>query len=104
MNIETIIDKLGIEQLSEMQKEVADAILHSNKDVMVVSPTGSGKTLAYLLPLIQRLDPQSGVVQAVVIVPGRELALQSSEVLKNIGCGIRSLSLYGGRSAMDEHR
>ncbi len=104
MNIETIIDKLGIEQLSEMQKEVADAILHSNKDVMVVSPTGSGKTLAYLLPLIQRLDPQSDAVQAVVIVPGRELALQSSEVLKNIGCGIRSLSLYGGRSAMDEHR
>ena len=104
MNIETIIDKLGIEQLSEMQKEVADAILHSNKDVMVVSPTGSGKTLAYLLPLIQRLDPQSGVVQAVVIVPGRELALQSSEVLKNIGCGIRSLSLEGGRSAMDEQR
>lgn len=104
MNIETIIDKLGIEQLSEMQKEVADALLHSNKDVMVVSPTGSGKTLAYLLPLIQRLDPQSGVVQAVVLVPGRELALQSSEVLKNIGCGIRSLSLYGGRSAMDEHR
>lgn len=104
MNIETIIDKLGIEQLSEMQKEVADAILHSNKDVMVVSPTGSGKTLAYLLPLIQRLDPQSDAVQAVVIVPGRELALQSSEVLKNIGCGIRCLSLYGGRSAMDEHR
>lgn len=104
MNIETIIDKLGIEQLSEMQKEVADAILHSNKDVMVVSPTGSGKTLAYLLPLIQRLDPQLDAVQAVVIVPGRELALQSSEVLKNIGCGIRSLSLYGGRSAMDEHR
>lgn len=104
MNIETIIDKLGIEQLSEMQKEVADAILHSNKDVMVVSPTGSGKTLAYLLPLIQRLDPQSDAVQAVVIVPGRELALQLSEVLKNIGCGIRSLSLYGGRSAMDEHR
>lgn len=104
MNIETIIDKLGIEQLSEMQKEVADAILHSNKDVMVVSPTGSGKTLAYLLPLIQRLDPQSDAVQAVVIVPGRELALQSSEVLKNIGCGIRFLSLYGGRSAMDEHR
>ena len=34
MNIETIIDKLGIEQLSEMQKEVADAILHSNKDAM----------------------------------------------------------------------
>ena len=39
MNIETIIDKLGIEQLSEMQKEVADAILHSNKDVgLFVAP------------------------------------------------------------------
>lgn len=49
MNIETIIDKLGITP-NAMQQDAFNAILHSNKDVVVLSPTGSGKTLAYLLP------------------------------------------------------
>lgn len=103
MNIETIIDKLGITP-NAMQQDAFNAILHSNKDVVVLSPTGSGKTLAYLLPLVQRLDASIDRVQAVVVVPGRELALQSLNVLKNLGCGLRAMSLYGGRPTMDEHR
>lgn len=104
MNIEKIINKLGIDSLSEMQKDVSDAVLRSDKDVVVLSPTGSGKTLAYLLPIMQRLDSESDEVQAVVIVPSRELALQSANVLTSIGCGIRTMSLYGGKPTMDEHR
>lgn len=103
MNTDSIASKLGFE-LNDMQKEVSEAILHSDKDIVVLSPTGSGKTLAYLLPFMQILDVQSSDVQAVVIVPGRELALQSSNVLQSAGCGIRSISLYGGRPTMDEHR
>ena len=103
MNIETIIDKLGITP-NAMQQDAFNAILHSNKDVVVLSPTGSGKTLAYLLPMVQRLDASIDRVQAVVVVPGRELALQSLNVLKNLGCGLRAMSLYGGRPTMDEHR
>lgn len=53
MNIETIISKLGIEP-NPMQEEAFQAVLHSDKDVVVLSPTGSGKTLAYLLPLVHR--------------------------------------------------
>ncbi len=98
-----ILKKLGI-TLNEMQKATADAVLHTNKDVVVMSPTGSGKTYAYLLPLVQRMDVASDEVQAVILVPGRELALQSATVLKDMGCGVRSLALYGGRAAMDEHR
>ena len=75
-----ILSKLGI-TLNAMQEATADAILHTNKDVVVLSPTGSGKTYAYLLPLIQRLDASSDALQAVVLVPGRELALQSANVL-----------------------
>lgn len=104
MNTSEVINKLGFEQLNDMQVDVSEAILHSDRDVVVLSPTGSGKTLAYLLPLLQRIDRQSAEVQAIVLVPGRELALQSSNVLKSAGCGIRSMSLYGGRPAMDEHR
>ncbi len=104
MNIQKILDKLRIEQLNEMQQHAAEAILRSDGDVVLLSPTGSGKTLAYLLPLIQLLDSSSEAVQALVVVPGRELAMQSDTVLKNMGSGFRSASCYGGRTAMDEHR
>ena len=82
----TILQKLGIEELNAMQLAASEAILHSNKDVVILSPTGSGKTLAYLLPLVQLLDASKDDVQAVVIVPGRELALQSATVLKVPKC------------------
>ena len=101
---ERILQKLGISELNAMQEAAADALLHTHKDVVVVSPTGSGKTLAYLLPLVERLNVQSDEVQAVVVVPGRELALQSCLVLKEMGSGLRAMSLYGGRPTMDEHR
>lgn len=104
MDKEKIFSKLDIEELNLMQKETADAVLHSSNDVIVLSPTGSGKTLAYLLPLAKRLSADVDEVQAVVIVPGRELAIQSQSVLANIGTGLRSMALYGGRPTMDEHR
>ncbi|MBQ5407523.1 MAG: DEAD/DEAH box helicase [Prevotella sp.] len=87
-----------------MQQHAAEAILCSDGDVVLLSPTGTGKTLAYLLPLIQQLDATSDDVQALVVVPGRELALQSDTVLRDMGSGIRSASCYGGRATMDEHR
>ena len=81
-----------------------NAILHGNQDVVVLSPTGSGKTLAYLLPVSQLVDAADDEPQAIVVTPGRELALQSATVLKNMGSGLRSMACYGGRAAMDEHR
>lgn len=87
-----------------MQLEAGNAILRSRNDVIILSPTGSGKTLAYLLPMAQLLDSKNDAVQALVVVPGRELALQSDRVLKSMGSGLRSQSCYGGRAAMDEHR
>lgn len=90
--------------LSAMQERVGATIRNGSGDVVVLSPTGSGKTLAYLLPLVQLIDANSDALQAVVVVPGRELAQQSAEVLKSMGSGIRSMACYGGRMAMDEHR
>ncbi len=104
MDTDKILVKLGISELNAMQKEAMDVILRKNDDVVILSPTGSGKTLAYLLPLIQKLDARLDQVQMLVVVPGRELALQSQTVLKNMGSGLRSMALYGGRAAMDEHR
>ena len=99
-----MLEKLGITELNDMQREACDAILRGRKDVVVLSPTGTGKTLAYLLPLVQLVDDGREDVQALVVVPGRELALQSDRVLKDMGCGRRSMACYGGRTAMEEHR
>lgn len=103
LDIEKILAKLGFAGLNPMQQDVLHAVLHSDRDVVVLSPTGSGKTLAYLLPLVQILDAGNDEVQAVVVVPGRELALQSSTVHRSLGSGLRSCSCYGGRMTMDEH-
>lgn len=103
MMIDRILAKLGIEP-NAMQQDVMHAILHSDKDVVVFSPTGSGKTLAYLLPLVQLVDASDDEPQAVIVTPGRELALQSETVLKNMGSGLRAMACYGGRATMDEHR
>ena len=108
MDIEKILTKLHISELNEMQQHAAEAILGSDGDVVLLSPTGTGKTLAYLLPLVQLIDHSPLTIDhwptALVITPGRELALQSDNVLKSMGCGLRSTACYGGRAAMDEHK
>ena len=104
MDMNRILEKLGIDELNAMQQDAIQAIVRSRNDVVVLSPTGTGKTLAYLLPLSELLNVQSEEVQALVVVPGRELALQSDNVFKGMGTDLRSQSCYGGRTAMDEHR
>lgn len=91
-------------RLNQMQLDTYREVTGTDADVVVVSPTGSGKTLAYMLPLAGMIDVSSDAVQAVVIVPNRELALQSAEVMCRFGLHIRTVCCYGGRPAMDEHR
>ena len=98
------LEKLGITQLNDMQQEAHEAILHGQQDVVVLSPTGTGKTLAYLLPLVEMLDANQREPQALVIVPGRELAMQSDRVMRDMGSPLHSAACYGGRTAMEEHR
>ncbi len=104
MKIQDILQRLNIESLNKMQYQAGDVMVNTDSDLVILSATGSGKTLAYLLPLAGMLNPESDELQAVVIVPGRELALQSHDVFTRMGCGLRSMALYGGRAAMDEHR
>lgn len=97
------LTKLAITTLTPMQEEALSACRKSN-DVILLSPTGTGKTLAYLLPLIERLKLGVEGVQAMVIVPSRELALQIDSVVKSMSLPWKAMSVYGGRAAMDEHR
>lgn len=97
------LDKLAIATLTPMQ-ETALHTAREGKDMILLSPTGTGKTLAYLLPLIERLQSSPLGVQAMVIVPSRELALQIESVIKAMSLPWKAMSVYGGRAAMDEHR
>lgn len=103
MEIQDILRNLQIEQLTPMQEATREAY-HENKDLVLLSPTGSGKTLAFLLPLVQSLKTNVQGVQAVVLVPSRELALQIETVFKSMGTPFKAMSCYGGRPAMEEHR
>lgn len=98
-----ILNKLGF-TLNEMQQTTYDTIIQSKQDVLLLSPTGSGKSLAFLLPLAAMLRSDVPEIQAIVVVPSRELALQLSTVWKNMGTGMRTLACYGGRPAMEEHK
>lgn len=60
--------------------------------------------MAYLLPLLGTLDADASEVQALVLVPSRELALQTSDVVKKMATPVRAVACYGGRPAMEEHR
>mgnify|MGYP003306965713 CR=1 FL=1 len=97
------LGKLAITELTPMQEEALTAC-RQHRDVILLSPTGTGKTLAYLLPLIERMQVGVAGVQAIVIVPSRELALQIDTVWRSMALPWKAMSVYGGRAAMDEHR
>lgn len=102
MTTKEILWNLKIDSLTAMQNTAIEAF-RKNDNIVLLSPTGSGKTLTYLLPLAQCLSSDK-TVQAVVLVPSRELAIQIELVFKNMKTGLGVMSCYGGRPAMDEHR
>lgn len=97
------LSRLGIDILNAMQQEVVQQY-RKHPHLVLLSPTGSGKTLAYLLPLVSQLDAASDELQAVVLVPSRELAVQTCDTLRKLAPDCRCMACYGGRAAMEEHR
>jgi ATP-dependent RNA helicase DeaD len=96
---------MGISQPSPIQARAIPVLL-AGKDVIGQARTGSGKTLAFGLPLIERCDHAQRAVQALVLVPTRELASQVGDVLARLGQPkrLRVTLLYGGRSLVPERR
>lgn len=88
----------GIEIPTPIQVQAIPPLL-AGHDVIGQSRTGSGKTIAFGLPLVERLDPSQRQVQALVLVPTRELASQVGDVLTSLdgGRGLRVAQLIGGR-------
>jgi ATP-dependent RNA helicase DeaD len=97
------IAKMGITEPTPIQ-EATIPVLLAGRDVIGQARTGSGKTLAFTIPMIERCEPSRRSVQAVVLVPTRELAIQVAAVARVLA-EKRSLTvtlLYGGHSLEPE--
>lgn len=95
MNLESIFQKLQIQDMNQMQKSTYTAT-ENETDVILLSPTGSGKTLAFLFPLLRNLKKENTGIQAMILVPARELALQIEQVFKQMGTDFKVSICYGG--------
>jgi ATP-dependent RNA helicase DeaD len=95
--MQAAFQRAGWTEMMQVQAMTIPYML-DRRDLMVQSRTGSGKTGAYLLPMLERLDSSKPNVQALILVPTRELALQvSKEAELLIGdSGLRSVAVYGG--------
>jgi ATP-independent RNA helicase DbpA len=98
--IDRILKNLKIAALNEMQRAAIDSVV--KRDTVILSPTGSGKTLAFLIPLLTRLDKTKKGIQALILVPSRELGLQIEQVFKSMGTGFKVNCFYGGHPVRTE--
>lgn len=92
-----ILKNLAIPSFNEMQEAVIKIAAKSN-NLMLLAPTGSGKTLAFLIPLIDMLRSDVVGVQAIIVVPSRELAIQIEQVFKLMKTSFKVSCCYGGHS------
>lgn len=93
------IADMGFEEATPIQSQSIPPILSGN-DLIGQAQTGTGKTCAFGIPAIEMIDPQIDSIQVLVLCPTRELAIQSSEELRNVlkyKDGIRILPVYGGQ-------
>lgn len=93
------IEQKGFTEPSEVQQKTIPLIFEG-KDIITQSKTGTGKTAAFSIPLLQLVDPSKKSIQAIVIVPTRELAMQVQKELHSLGegQGVYSLPVFGGQS------
>lgn len=98
-NILKAVEKAGFEEPSPIQ-ELTIPLALEGKDVIGQAQTGTGKTAAFGLPTLDKIDTSRHVVQALVIAPTRELAVQGQEELFRFGRekGVKVRSVYGGSS------
>src|SRR5689334_5543528 len=101
--VRAAITQMGITTPTPIQAQAIPFLLEG-RDVIGQARTGSGKTLAFALPIVQRCDPGQRGVQALVLVPTRELAVQVGSVMEPLARArrLQLQLLYGGRSLVPE--
>ena len=104
--LERAIADLGFETPSAIQAQAVPALL-DGRDIVGVAQTGTGKTAAFGLPLLAAVDPQLGAVQAVVLTPTRELAMQVADAIQSFAThlpGLTVVPVYGGSPFLPQQR
>ncbi len=93
------IQRRGLETTTPVQAGCIPPMMDW-QDVIAKAPTGTGKTFAYGIPIVEHIDPEEDCVQAVILAPTRELAIQITDELRDVSIfrpGVRTVCLYGGQ-------
>lgn len=97
------IFEAGFEKPLPIQEELIPMAL-AGRDILARAKNGTGKTASFVIPLLQQLKPKLNKIQALILVPTRELALQTSQVVRTLGkhLGIQCMVTTGGTSLRDD--
>lgn len=93
------VEDMGFEEMTPIQAQ-SIPVMMSGADLIGQAQTGTGKTAAFGIPLLQKVDPENRKLQALILCPTRELAIQVAEELRNLAKymhGIKILPIYGGQ-------
>ncbi len=93
------VQGMGFETMTPIQEQAIPVLLEG-RDIIGQAQTGTGKTAAFGIPMIQMVDPDSRKLQAIVLCPTRELAVQAAEEIRKLAKymqGIKVLPIYGGQ-------
>ncbi|RFU69139.1 DEAD/DEAH box helicase [Peribacillus saganii] len=97
--VNNLLRENGITEPTPIQKEAIPVLLEG-EDIIGQAKTGTGKTLAFLLPILEKVDPEPEHIQALIVTPTRELALQITNEMKKLTSakeGLQVLAVYGGQ-------
>ncbi len=100
------VEEMGFEEMSPIQAKAIPVVLEG-KDIVGQAQTGTGKTAAFGIPLLMKIDPKNRSLQAIVLCPTRELAIQVAEEIRKLATfmhGIKILPVYGGQEISKQIR
>ena len=93
------VEDMGFEEMTPIQAKSIPVMI-SGADMIGQAQTGTGKTAAFGIPLLQKVNPENKKLQAIILCPTRELAIQVAEELRNLSKymhGVKVLPIYGGQ-------
>ena len=100
------VAEMGFEEMTPIQAEAIPVVMEG-RDIIGQAQTGTGKTAAFGIPMLQMINPKSRALQAVVLCPTRELAIQVAEEIRKLAKflhGIKVLPIYGGQDISKQIR
>lgn len=104
--IQRAVKEMGFEEASAIQAKAIPVVM-SGKDMIGQAQTGTGKTASFGIPLLQKVDPKNKHLQAIVLCPTRELAIQVADEIRRLAKfmhGVKILPIYGGQDIVKQIR